>query len=104
MEQALREALRLIELGRIVPPPSGCAARAGGNIEICLQYHEYMLWPRDADTGKRSGFPGRDLWQPPLTSDGAHVRARHHEQRHRSKSTMYKLGCLRDPWRVPPSR
>eukprot|EP00967_Tisochrysis_lutea_P151526 scaffold294951_cov32-Tisochrysis_lutea.AAC.1 len=42
--------------------------------ELVDQYFEYHSWPRDMDTGGRSGFPGRDLWAPLDTWRASHQR------------------------------
>jgi len=60
--RALTESLALLEEGRIAPPPVTGWMAAGGIGELGTMYKEYLLWPRDCDTGKRQGFPGRDAW------------------------------------------
>jgi len=59
-----------VEFGGKVAAFGGSLAAFGGKFgaaefsfrEVSAQYVEYLAWPRDVDTGKRAGFPGKDLW------------------------------------------
>lgn len=55
----LAALLKSVDDGRIAPPqlPLGGVAQ-----EMAYQYAEYLKWARDANSGLRFGFPGRDLW------------------------------------------
>ena len=57
--RALAALLVLVEEGSIAPPPA-----ADPRSELADEYSEALGWVRDADTGIRLGFPGKDLWAP----------------------------------------
>lgn len=59
-ERAVASMLRLVADGSLVPPAAPDDAR-----ELASEYAEALSWARDADSGQRLGFPGRNLWAVP---------------------------------------
>jgi len=72
MLASLGEALRHLDEGALTAPREELGGQAA---ELASQYAEYIGWKRDGDTGKRLGFPGRDLWAPAAPSRGEFVSA-----------------------------
>ena len=62
--EALREALALVEHGRLAPPQE-----ANEVVEVGELYLEWLNWVRDAETGQRSGFPGESMWPAEEAAD-----------------------------------
>ena len=62
---ALRDVLELADAGALTLPGEGWGTGPAAALELAEQYGEFLNWARDADTGLRCGFPGKDLWEPP---------------------------------------
>uniref|UniRef100_A0A7S4ETL2 Uncharacterized protein n=1 Tax=Chrysotila carterae TaxID=13221 RepID=A0A7S4ETL2_CHRCT len=62
---ALRSSLSLIEAGSVEVPSSLTWRSMGAGNELLQQLDEYLRWPRDIDSSRRSGFPGKDQWAAP---------------------------------------
>ena len=60
----MREALALVEHGRLAPPQE-----ANEVVEVGELYLEWLNWVRDAETGQRSGFPGESMWPAEEAAD-----------------------------------
>ena len=70
--ESIGEVLQCLDEGTFTAPKEEFG---GQTQELASQYAEYIGWKRDGDTGKRLGFPGRDLWAPAAPSRGEYVSA-----------------------------